>query len=301
MSTEPKNEVEYEIEGGDPVDTALDIEVVDDTPASDKGRKPTEPPTDPSDDELASYSAGAKKRIQHFTKGYHDERRAKETAYRERDEAVRVAQHLVEEARKLQGSLVREQSALHAHAKTSIERDLEVAKKGVKEAQESFDVDSIVVANERLMDAKIRETQVKNYRPPTLQPIESVVQLPQERQNVDEKAQRWASRNSWFGSDPEMTGTAQGLHQKLVQQGVDPTSDEYYAKIDSRMRERFPESFDDGNTEPRARSQSNVVASASRSSTPKKVVLTQTQVSLARRLGLTVREYAEQVALEMKG
>ena len=297
MSIE-KNEVEFEVEGES--ESELAIEVIDDTPVSDQNRRPTEAPVDPTDAELESYSAGAKKRIQHFTKGYHDERRAKETAQRERDEAVRVAQGLVEEARRLQGSVLRGQSALHAHAKTSIERDLEVAKKGVKEAQESFDVDSIVDANEKLMDAKIRETQVKNYVPPTLQPIESVVQSPQ-TPAVDEKAQRWASRNSWFGEDAEMTGTAQGLHQKLVRQGVDPTSDEYYSQIDANMRKRFPESFDDGNTATQSRAQSNVVASASRSSAPKKVVLTQSQVSLAKRLGLTLREYAEQVALEMKG
>ena len=99
-----------------------------------------------------------------------------------------------------------------------------------------------------------------------------------------------------------MTSFALGLHQKLVKQGVNPQSDDYYEKINSRMRELFPNEFDEGiEDEPETpkRKSSNVVAPATRSTAPKKVRLTQTQVTLANRLGVPLELYAKKVAEEM--
>jgi hypothetical protein len=280
-----------------------EIEVVDDTPAADRNRKPMlEAPADPTEDELASYSEGVRKRLQHFTKGYHEERRAKEAAVREREEAVRVAQQLVAENQRLQGSLSQGQQAMLEQAKRTVVAELAEAKKALKAAQEAFDTDAIVEAQERMFAAQMRQERVNNFKPAPVQQAQNVVQTPQQPP-VDEKAQRWLGRNKWFGEDHEMSGFASGLHNRLVDQGVDPRSDEYYEQIDARMREKFPERFeeDDGNTGQRntSRRTSNV-APATRSTAPKKIVLTQTQVSLAKRLGVPLEAYARQVAEEMR-
>lgn len=287
-------------------DTDTDIEIVDDTPAADRGRKPmVEPPTDPTDDELASYSDGVRKRIQHFTKGYHEERRAKEAALREREEAVRVAQQLVAENQRLQGSLSQGQQAMLEQAKKTAASELVEAKKALKEAQEAFDTDAIVEAQERMFNAQIRIERVNNFKPAPVQQQQNVVQT-QQAPKIDEKAQQWLAKNRWFGEDHEMSGFASGLHNKLVDEGVDPRSDEYYEQINARMREKFPERFeeDGGNTttqqqQPQQRRSSNV-APATRSTAPKKIVLTETQVRLAKRLGVPLELYARQVAEEMR-
>lgn len=281
-------------------DDKPEIEITDDTPAADRNRKPAEPPADPTDEELSTYSVRARKRIQHFTKGYHDERRAKETSQRERDEVFRLAQNLVEENRRLQGSLSQGQQTMAEHAKYAIGQELETAKAKLREAQESFDVDAVVAAQDALMDVKLREDKIKNYRPPAVQEQQNVVQPTQRAPAVDTKAKKWLENNTWFTENAEMKGFAVGLHNKLVADGISPTSDAYYARIDARMREKFPEGFDDGDAAPSVRKQSSVVASASRSTASKKIVLTQTQVSLAKRLGLPLEVYARQVAEEMR-
>ena len=122
------------------------------------------------------------------------------------------------------------------------------------------------------------------------------MESPSPQKQVDKKAQAWADKNTWFGEDEEMTQLAYGLHNKLVAEGIDPTSDEYYERIDSRVQQLFPEKFEDAPKKKRA----NVVAPATRSTAPKKVTLTQTQVRLARRLGLTNEQYARQLVEEMR-
>ena len=107
----------------------------------------------------------------------------------------------------------------------------------------------------------------------------------------DVKAEEWAARNPWFGADEEMTSLAYGLHAKLVNSGVDPQSDDYYAAIDKRVRDVFPDYF--GKQKPRT---SSPVAPASRNTAGKKVTLTATQVALAKRLGVPLEQYAKHVA-----
>jgi hypothetical protein len=282
-----------------------DIEVVDDTPEGDRGRSPMkEPPKDFADDELAKYDEGVRKRIQHFTKGYHEERRAKEAALREKEEAIRAAQAIVEENKKLKGSLSQGQQALLEQAKRVVANDLEVAKRKYKEAYEAGDSDALVAAQEELTTAKMKAERVNNFKPAPLQQETPVVQP---EQNVsapqpDSRALEWQKENRWFGQDEEMTGFALALHNKLIKSGIDPTSDEYYDRVNARMRQVFPESFDSdkqANASSSSR-KSNVVAPASRSTAPKKIVLTKSQVEIAKRLGVPLELYARKVAEEMR-
>ena len=290
---EKPEEIQVEVEG------EAEIEVVDDTPEKDRGRAPMkEAPAEVTDDELAQYSEGVKKRIQHFSKGYHDERRAKETALREREEAVRIAQTLVEENKKLQGSLGQGQQALLEQAKKVVANEVEQAKQKYKQAYESGDSDALVAAQEELTGAKIKFERVNNFKPAVAKPEVPVVQTaprPEPQVQVDTKARAWQDANPWFGSDDEMTAVALTVHKKLVEGGVNTTSDEYYEKINSRVRQLFPDAFP--SEKPK---KSSVVAPATRSTAPKKIVLTQSQVSIAKRLGLTNEQYARAVAEEMR-
>tara|TARA_R110000868_G_scaffold112176_4_gene302294 strand:+ start:5240 stop:6166 length:927 start_codon:yes stop_codon:yes gene_type:complete len=279
----------------------VEVEIVDDTPDVDKGRKPMkEAPAEVTDDELEQYSEGVKKRIQHFSKGYHEERRAKESALREREEAIKLAQSVIAENKKLQGSLGEGQAALLEQAKRVVNNEIDEAKRQLKEAHDAFDTDAIVAAQEALTTAKIRSERVNNFKPPVqqqeneVQPAYQPVQAHAEVR-VDNKAKAWQEANSWFGNDEEMTAVALTVHKKLVDNGVDPTSDEYYEKINSRVHQLFPDAF------PQAKQKkSQVVASATRSTAPRKIVLTQTQVSIAKRLGVPLELYAKQVAEQMR-
>jgi hypothetical protein len=283
-----EDKVEYEVEG--------EIEVVDDTPEADRDRKPMkEAPAEVTDDELAQYSEGVKKRIQHFSKGYHEERRAKEAALREREEALRLAQNLVEENKRLQGSLGQGQQALLEQAKKVVANEVEQAKAKYKQAYESGDSDALVSAQEELTAAKIKAERVNNFKPAVAKPEETVVQpAPRAEPQVDSKALAWRDSNPWFGSDDEMTAVALTVHRKLVESGVSTTSDEYYEKINSRVRSVFPDAF------PSEKRKASVVAPATRSVAPRKITLTQSQVQIAKRLGLTNEQYARAVAEEMR-
>jgi len=291
-AAEEKLQIEIEGEG------QTEVEIVDDTPEADRGRKPMkEPPAEVTEDELEQYSEGVKKRIQHFSKGYHEERRAKEAALREREEALRLAQNLVEENKRLQGSLGQGQQALLEQAKKVVANEVEQAKVKYKQAYEAGDSDALVAAQEELTAAKIRAERVNNFKPTVAQPQNTVVQpapQPEYVPQVDSKAKAWQESNSWFGVDKEMTALALAVHEKLVESGVNPTSDEYYEKINSRVRSVFPDAF------PSEKRKSSVVAPATRSVAPRKITLTQSQVQIAKRLGLTNEQYARAVAEEMR-
>jgi hypothetical protein len=295
--------------GSKVVEPEPEVEIVDDTPEADRGRKPMEePPKDVTDDELAKYDEGVRKRIQHFTKGYHEERRAKEAALREREEAVKLTQQIIEENKKLKGSLHQGQSALLEQAKKVVANEMEQAKRRFKEAYESGDADALTAAQEEMTAVKMKADRVNNFRPAPVQVEEKQVQMATAepvRPKLDAKTQEWTEKNTWFGSDDEMTSFALGFHNKLAKSGITPSSPEYYERIDARMKQVFPDAFESEKTEtsedatssPR---KSNVVAPASRSTAPKKIVLTKTQVELAKRLGLTNEQYARAVAAEMR-
>ena len=284
----------------------LEIEVEDDTPPEDRGRKPSEPPQDVTDAELENYSDKVKSRIKHFSKGYHDERRAKESALREREALETYARNLVAENEKLKGSVDQSHNSLIQSAKKQVAGELAAAKAQYRQAYESGEPDAVLEAQQALNTAQIRMERVNALKPKEnrgLQqpetPVQTQVTAPQPQVERDDKAETWRDNNPWFGDDDEMTAFALGLHNKLTKTGVDPRSNEYYEQINARMRTVFPDQFDDGiEDEPRStqRKSSNVVAPATRSTAPKKIRLTQSQVAIAKKLGVPLETYAKQVA-----
>jgi hypothetical protein len=306
----PDEATENPRKGGKVVEPEIEIEpeieVVDDTPAEDRYRTPmSETPQDPTEEELATYSESVKNRFKHFTKGYHEERRAKEAATREKDEALRIAQAVFEENKRLKGSVNQGQNVLLEQAKRAINTEIEDAKRIFKEAYEAGDSDKLLEAQEALTNAKIRADKVNNFKPTPLQETETPVQMapqPQQAAPVDDKLLAWQDQNQWFGSNKRMTSYALGLHEELVENGIRVGSDEYYRRIDTDIRERFPDQVGAGESadaKPQ-RTKSNVVSPATRSTAPRKIVLTQTQVNLAKRLGVPLELYARKVAEEMR-
>ncbi len=285
-------------------DTEIEIEVVDDTPERDRGRKPLDREVaDPTDEEIESYSDNVKKRIKDLTHARHDERRAKEALLREKQELERLAQHMVAENNKLKQYVNNGSEHYAASMKHIAENEVDKAKRALKEANESFDTEAIIAAQEALMDAKMKAEAAKNFRPTPLQLDEDTVQIPQNRETapaVDEKTLRWQAKNQWFGANgfEELTSFALGLHQKLVNSGIDPRTEEYFERIDSRMKSTFPDVF--GDDRPKSgdssKRRSTVVAPATRSSGVRKVQLTNTQLALAQKYGLTPQQYAAEVA-----
>lgn len=283
----------------------VEIEIVDDTPERDRGRRPLDREVaDPTEEEIESYSDKVKNRIKELTHARHDERRKAEALARERQELERLAQQLIDENKSLKQRYNAGQEVYVSTAKEKAESDLAAARKALKEAHESFDTDAIVEAQERLAEAKMRAEAVKNFKPTPLQESEYELKTQQDSQapaKPDEKSLRWQARNQWFGQDgfEEYTSYALGLHQKLVSGGIDPRSDEYYDQIDGRMKSKFPELFggeDKPKSQDGARKPTTVVAPASRSTSAGKIRLTATQVALAKKFNLTPQQYAAQVA-----
>ena len=289
----------------------VEIEIFDDTPAKDRGRKPLDKEvSDPTDDEIENYSEKVQTRIKELTHARHDERRMKEALLREKQEMDKLMTYLSEENKKLKQTVNYGQEVYISTATDAAESQLQAARRQLKDAQESYDTDAIIEAQEALMEAKVRLSQVKNFRPAPLQEDEPAVQreLSQPQQVApDEKTLRWQAKNQWYGQPgfEEYTSYALGLHHKLVNSGVDPRTDEYFAQIDGRMQKTFPELFG-GNAEKTpepAQVQSeapkkpaSVVAPASRSSGTKKIQLSTRQLALAKKYGLTPQQYAAEVA-----
>jgi len=318
---------EEEKSKGKPVDTeddGIEVEIEDDTPEPDRGRKPMkEPVEEPTEDELASYDEKVQQRIKKFTRGYHDERRAKEEALREREAAEKMTKQLWDQNRKLQEQVSLGSKAYIEQSKSSAEMEFDNAKKRFKEAVESGDYDAQTEAQVEISRATLNLDKVQNMRP--LQVEENDVQIQQRstnQPNVSQRDQRWMQKNTWFGTDPEMTASALGLHQKLAKEhGADFVgSDDYYKRVDATMRRRFPEYYDDTQSyeddapskkasepvyedEPprRATKPANVVAPASRSTPPNRIRLKASEAAIARRLGVPLEEYAKQVAQLRRG
>ena len=305
---EVENETEIESKGK-PVDTEDDIqvEIEDDTPPQDRGRTPSQPEfvEQLDKDELDEYSEAAKQKIAGFRKVFHDERREKERALREQQEALTLAEKLLKENRALKSKVTSsEQIALDSYM-TSADREMEMAKREYKEAYDAGDSEKLVEAQEKMTAAKIKADRALSMSEQrALQREEIEVQIPQQRQQPvrDPKAETWRERNSWFGQDDEMTSLALGLHEKLVKENgmAYATTDEYYKRIDETMRKRFPENFESVEERPATRTKpSTVVAPASRSTSSKKIRLTTSQQNIAKKLGLTNEQYARELIKEL--
>jgi hypothetical protein len=280
----------------------IELEIEDDTPPEDRGRQPLPEPLkeELEKDDLEAYDEEVKIKLKQMRKVWHDERREKEAADRERQEALRIAQALVEENRRIKSILDTGGKEYATTLQHAAKLELEKARKEYKEAYDSGDSDAVMAAQEKLTDASLRMRQAENFKMPTLQQEQYVVQnVPQAQENppVNPKLQAWQERNTWYGQDDEMTAAALGLHEKLKKSGeVQIGSDEYYAILDRTIRKRFPEHFEEpevqkAKTETRTRP-STVVAPAVRSTAPQRIRLKQSQVSIAKKLGLTPEQYA---------
>ncbi len=285
----------------------VDIEIEDDTPEIDRKAKPLDREVeDPTDEEIETYTKGAQARIKELTHARHDERRAKEEALREKQELERMTQQILEENRRLKEYVKTGEATFQETLQAKAEAEMEMARRKFKEAQESYDSDAMLEAQENLTEAKMKLESAKNFKPSALQNETDDVKTYQTSPDVpklDEKTLRWQAKNQWFGSPgyEEMTAFALGLHQKLVATGVDPRSDEYFDRVDGRLKQVFPEVFNDVKSAEPVKAEptkkpANVVAPATRSSGAKKVIkLTTTQARLAEKYGLTHKQYAQEI------
>ena len=294
-----------------PKQEEIDFEIEDDTPPEDRGKEPLpdEIKKEVEEDTLEGYSERVKQRMAQLKKMHHDERREKERAERERQEAVAYAQKVADQNKKLQTTLSTGEQDYIKTVVAASESDLKIAKRDYKEAYESGDTEKIVEAQSAMNNAQMKLAQASGMKPQYNSGQEQEINIQSNQQHVkpevtkpDAKAQAWQEKNTWFGKDEEMTSLALGVHEKLVRSGLSPTSDEYYRRIDETMQKRFPENFGDNSLEsdkPAQRKPSNVVAPATRSTAPKKVRLSKTQVAFAKKLKLTPEQYArEMIKLE---
>ena len=289
-------------------DDDFEIEIENDTPPQDRNRKSVDPEVVEAleEEDLEKFNNDQNAALKEAKKVYHQERREKEAAVREQQEAIRLAQKMLDENKKLKERLSNGETVYVDTVKSAALAELESAKQDFKSAYESGDADKLLEAQERMTNAKFKVDKAENYQPQfqkASQEEESVVQSRHTQVNApDPKAVAWQKQNDWFGSDEEMTSLALGLHEKLVRSGVPAGSDEYYKRIDNTMRKRFPENFE-GEQEVEAEEPakvskpkaSTVVAPATRSTSPKKIRISKTQVALAKKLGLTPEQYAREL------
>jgi hypothetical protein len=291
----------------------IEIEIDDDTPEQDRGVKPMpkEIVQKLEEDELDKYSAEAKEKLAQLKKVWHDERREKEAALREQQEAVRVAQQLLNENKKLKHAYSTGEREYISTVQGAVELQLEVAKRNYKESLETGDSERIAEAQLKMNEASFRSQQAKNFRPTALQEDENEVQIPQMQQKAvtpDAKTQEWTEKNPWFGAKKSMTAYALGLHEELIDEyGTNYAgTDQYFHRIDKEMRKVFSGYFDDSEpqtkvdveeeSKPSQKSKpSTVVASATRSTSSKQIRLKPSQIALARKLGLSPEQYAREL------
>lgn len=300
----------------------FEIEIEDDTPPEDRGRKPSkEKIEEVTDEELSAYDEKVQARFKKFTRGYHDERRAKEEALREREAAEAFARQVLEENKRLQQQLSTGSKAYIETAKSAAEAELSAAKERYKKAYESADSDAIVTAQEEIARATVKIQQAGSMKPVEVddQKFQNVAPQQPQRPVLSRRTQKWVEENSdWWGVDDEMTAAAMGLDKKLAKEyGAEYVgSEEYFQTIDKTMRKRFPEFFvetqsqeddepprkkraepaDEEEPPRRASKPATVVAPASRSTPPSRIRLKASEAAIARRLGVPLEEYAKQVA-----
>jgi hypothetical protein len=295
---------------GLPVEDDFEIEIEDDTPPEDRNKEPM--PKDIVEkldkDELDQYEGETKEKFKQLKKVWNDERRRADSAEREQQEALTLARRAIEENKKLKEKLSSGEQVLVNSHKAAVQSELDLAKKEYREAYDSGDADKLIDAQEKLTSAKIKADRLDQYVAPekeSLQDKDFVVQREEPVQVApDRRAQAWQSRNQWFGQDEEMTSLALGLHEKLKRNGIHIGSDQYYDEIDKTIRRRFPEAFEAKEAEPAKEDEpqrtgrpkaSTVVAPATRSTSPKKIRLTTSQVLIAKKLGLSPEQYAREM------
>ena len=289
----------------DQTDEQIIVDVEDNTPPEDRNKEPMDErvKADLYNDELEDYSTKVKKKLIQMKRLAHEERREKETAVREQQEAISFAQKMMQENQRLKSNLNNSEKNVLATVQKAVAMEMDAAKRAYREAYDSGDTDKVMEAQERLTQATLKTEKVKNFRPPALQEEETPVQMqsqPAPQFRPDPSAQAWQQENQWFGEDEEMTSLALGLHERLKREGVTVSSQEYYRKIDATIRRRFPEKFEDeAEQETRPSRRSSVVAPATRSTSAKRVRLNPNEMSVAKKLNLTPEQYAK-AKLEME-
>jgi hypothetical protein len=259
--------------------------------------------TGDNENELDQYSANVQKRIDKLTA------RLRETQRREQA-ALEYAKNVQARAQQLEQQYQQSNEGRLTEAKSRIDTQLIALKQIIKKAREEGDLDTETEAQQRLasltyesnqVDAAMAQRPVESrqesvqQQPVYQQPVQQVRQP----QQIDPKVEEWAERNSWYGKDTVMTHAAWGIHRQLVEmEGVDPTSDEYYHELDTRIRQAFPKKF--AGTPNGATRNVQTVAPASRSSginqaARRTVRLTPSQVAIAKKLGVPLEEYAKYV------
>jgi hypothetical protein len=302
-----ENEVVEEVDEGS---LDVDIEIVDDTPPADRNRDPV---PDNIKEELETadtskdYSKNVKDKFTQYKKAWHDERRAKEAALREQQEALAAAQSILDENKRLKQMLQTGEKELITTYQSSAELEVSQARRNYKEAYDSGDSDALAEAQEEMMRAQLKLDRAKNFKP-TVQISENDVQIqvrqPQQPAQMNDKVAEWVSKNPWY-VDPDkkvMSKYAVFVHEELEEQfgRAFVGTDEYFKRIDNEVKRRFPEEFADIQNEEEEKPQrtsrlSTVVAPAKRSTSSKKIVLTKTQVALAKKFGLSPEQYAREL------
>lgn len=311
---------EKEFEGGDieaadremdesAVSGDLQVEVVDDTPPEDKNRpRRAGEPDIPDDDEVAQYSDKVKKRISKLRYEFHEERRAKEELERQQQALIDYVKRKDQEAQQLKKALQSGQSIIADQMKSRVKTELESVKNKLRQAVEVGDIDKQIEAQRELARLTVEEDKVRGFEPVQVPEEEYAEQyVPQTPPpQPDARTMAWAKKNTWFGRDREMTDYARHIHDRLVVfDRVDPASDEYWRKLDAEIHKRYPHMGSDVEEEDNRtpqKKQGVVVAPVKRnSSPPRKVQLSASEVAIAKRLGLTVEQYAAEKLRSMNG
>ena len=301
----------------DPIDVlsedASDIEVsvVDDTPEEDRNRPPRGDVAEEVEEDIPGMSERVKSRMDTLRYEFHNERRDKETALRENNEAVRYAQNVQTENKTLKDQLSNSRRLLYDQVSAKSDVEIDAAKQRFKEAYETGDADAIAEAQSDVSRLHAERSHYNVAAPDAYneQPVQHEVLDQQQKQHVpppDPKAVAWLQKNSWFQRPgyEQLTGFAIGVHEQLVRKGYNPlVHKEYYDIVDKELRDRFPQSFEkeapSGSGPPTSR-KTPVVAPAGRGGRkPSKVELSSSQVRLASKLGITPEQYAAQVMKEM--
>jgi len=256
-------------------------------------------------EELEQYSEGVKKRISKLTKKWRE-------AERQKEEALSYAERTIKEKKLTEEKLKKIEPNFLSVSEESITSGVEAAKAKLAAAREANDlsaeadamasISELGVKKARLEEAKLARENLEKQQPRP----EVNLRRQQAQGSPDPKAEAWGDKNSWFGQDTAMTYTAFDLHKKLTEQeGFDPSSDEYYSEIDKRIRLEFPHKFGNTNSsgENTRPAPVQTVASAKRStkSGRKTVRLTPSQVTIAKKLGVPLEEYAKQLNITKEG
>jgi len=296
------SELEISIEDDD---VEVKVKVVDDTPIEDRNFEPLPEEiaeTLETADESNDYGRKVREKFSQYKRAWHDERREKEAALREQQEALSVAQRILDENKRLKTMLQSGEKELISNYQASAELEVDKAERNYKEAYDSGDSDRLLEAQRELVRAEMKLDKAKNFKP-TVQIEENDVQTtqtrPQQEQQMDPKVASWVSKNPWFVNPTKraMRMYAEGVHAELEMQYGKAYigTDKYFESIDKEVQRRFPEEFAVANEEtekPQRTRQNSVVAPARRSTAPKQVVLSKSQVALAKKLGLTNEQYA---------